>query len=84
MAFDEGTSNSDLHIAEQVRRKEFGENKRKRMTWVRGLHRWVDYKGRVGPSSADKQSEAGYRPGRQAALHAGHAPSLWTAATGRV
>lgn len=84
MAFDEGTSNSDFHIAEQVRRKELGENGRKRRTRVRGPHRRADYRGRVGLGSADRQSGAGYRPGRQAALHAGHAPSLWTAPTGRV
>ena len=84
MSFDEGTSNSDFHIAEQVRRKELGENGRKRRTRVRGPHRRADYRGRVGLGSADRQSGAGYRPGRQAALHAGHAPSLWTAPTGRV
>lgn len=84
MAFDEGMSNSDFHIAEQVRRKELGENGRKRRTRVRGPHRRADYRGRVGLGSAGRQSGAGYRPGRQAALHAGRAPSLWTAPTGRV
>lgn len=83
MAFEEGTSNSDFHIAEQVRRKDLGENGRKRRTRVRGPHRRADYRGRVGLGSTDRQSGAGYRPGRQAALHAGHAPSLWTAPTGR-
>jgi len=54
MAFDEGTSNSDFHIAEQVRRKELGKNGRKRMTWVRGPHRWADYRGWVRLGSTDR------------------------------
>jgi len=54
------------------------------MTRVRGPHRWADYRGRVGLGSADRQSGAGYRLGRQATLHAGHAPPLRTAPTGRV
>jgi len=82
--FDEGTLNSDFHVVEQVQRKELRKNGRKRMTRVRGPHRRADYKGRVRLGSADRQSGVRYRLGRQAALHVGHAPSLWTALTGRV
>ena len=78
------TSNLDFHIVEQVRRKELGENERKRMTQVRRPHQQEDYREWVRLGHMDRQRKVGYSPGRQATLHAGHAPSLWTALKGRV
>jgi len=56
MAFDEGTLKSDFQITEQMRRKELGEKKRKRRTWVRGSHWQADYNKRIELGSADRES----------------------------